>query len=237
MKRALLLCLLPVLSCGAAAREEPAPPEPAPEEASYEVGELPSGAFGSIGELCAAQMDRVQGGLGGDVADEEHPPREPACDEDEGALGAARVVPGGPFLAISAVTYEAESSRRTAIVVRTRDGWFGVNPALVVNPYDDPGCPSITRDDGVKDVHVEGGRLVVIDSADRGWGEGTLLLERARACTLAANATMTCGEPVTVGVTLAKSGNEAPLFATSYVVSDDGAIVPAREWEEPEFVE
>jgi hypothetical protein len=238
MKRALLL--LSLTACSAPSAEAMVPEEPVAAVEDDDTRTLPAGAFASIDALCARQMadmapvleERSRDWMADEKMIDE--PITPSCAEDAAALRTARVTLGGPFLALSAVTYETPDATLTSLVVRTRAGWMAVSPAVVEVARFDPGCGSIVRDDGVREVRLEDGWLVIVDSADRGWGESKdLLLERARACTLRG----ACSAPVTTAVTIADESGKTEVFRTTYTIGAQGEIVPAHEWEEPEFAE
>ena len=256
---ALLLLVAPSLSCSAASGEDdletvaapvasdsadaaaapaalPLDTAAAPAERDDEDGEaiLPAGTYASLDALCAAQRAAAEPRL--DAATAQLAERgvddvvlRASCEVDGGALSAARVRTGGAFLAIAAVTYETGYATKSSLVVRTHDGWIPFAEASVSEYHDDPGCPSIVRDDGVTEVRVERDRLVVVDRADAGFGDGTIVYTRARSCALddAARA-FTCTTPVTIAVDL----DEKPLFATTFRVGVAGEIEPAKTFDE-----
>jgi hypothetical protein len=208
---------------------------PAPDAA------FPTGAFPSVEALCAEQRARVTPLLPErtrDLLDEElAASMKPSCVEDPSVLRTAHVAPGGPFLAFTAVTFETGAATESALVALTRAGWIAVNPVFLRAEHDDPGCPSITRENGILEVKVERGQLVVVDGADRGWGEASsLMLERARVCRLD-RASITCDPEVTVAASLAGASETNELFRSTYTIADDGTLLAARAWEDPGFVE
>lgn len=250
----LAVSFVPVLSCGGAteppsepvAAAAPAADPPAEVAASAEVANseqelaaptLPPGTFADVRALCALQMkeiephlERARRELAERYADGDLPKVAPACEEDHAAMHGVRLSLAPPYVEAKAVTYETGFSTQTSIIVKTSEGWTNLGIPIVTTYHDDPGCPSIVRDAGLMEVRVEHGYLVVVDKADRGWGEGSnLVYERARTCSLT-----TCTEPVTIGTRVVPwtgGGKEKRLFSTTYTVDALGTIAPAHTWD------
>lgn len=254
MKRTLALLLvssIPVLSCGgtsalpfeavatpAVTAEPPAEVASAEEDAVVEKeSSLPAGTFRDLHALCAQQMndvgpsiEKARRDMAERSTEEEIIKVVPACDVDDEAMHGVRVSLAAPYLDAKAVTYETGAATQTSIVMKTSEGWANVGTPIVKSDHDDPGCPSILRDAGLVEIRVTGGHLVIVDKADRGWGENSsIVYERARTCSLT-----TCTEPVTIGArTMPWEGNEKEkrLFSTTYTVDAVGTIVPAHTWD------
>lgn len=132
------------------------------------------------------------------------------------------------------------------------DGWRAAPRALLVGTHDDPGCPSIVRDDRIHEVRVEGSggasALVVIDEASRGDGEEyddegppsvewNMELRRAGACRLE-GAALRCDEPVVVRATrtptvLGKgTAHSSVRFATEAHVDARGRVVTRETYDD-----
>ncbi len=255
----LVVSFAPVLSCGGASespsesvvtaapaanpRADVAVPAEAPalaevdSEPELAFPTLPAGSFRDVHALCALQMkeiapqiEKARRDLAERYADGDIPRAVPACDEDPAAMRGVRVSLAAPYLEAKAVTYETGFSTQTSIIVRTSEGWTNLGIPFVTDYHDDPGCPSILRPAGLMEVRVERGYVVVVDKADRGFGDdNALVYERARTCSLTS-----CTEPVTIGTRLVPwsgGGKDKRLFSTTYAIDGAGAIVPAHAWD------
>ncbi|HEY8072927.1 MAG TPA: hypothetical protein VIF62_02425 [Labilithrix sp.] len=207
-RHALLLGSVFVLSCGGSPDEAPevaleAPSAVAdePESDAY-VTSLPTGAFPSIADLCAKQMDmaapniveanRARAEMYEGIS-EESVHLGPSCVERRDVL--ANVTLAAPFEDVTAIEMETGYATQTFLVVRTRAGWTAVRHDFLSSDHDDPGCPSITRESDFASVRVEKGELVVAVLADRMSFDDDaepheIVVTLARRCSIA-----TCSDP------------------------------------------
>jgi hypothetical protein len=170
-----------------------------PDDAYAEV--LPFGTFASVDALCERQRDlivprlaEVRGTL---EVDEDEEQIVPACSETKEALGNARIALDAPFFDVRAIEVENGSGKAVFLVVRTDEGWTAVRQAILTADRNDPGCPSIEREDSIVELRVDREQLIVMTSASRGEEEGVLRLTHMRACRTGEWGTR-CSEPETV---------------------------------------
>jgi hypothetical protein len=239
-----------LLSCGGEAdplREAAPLPAPVPAREDAYAETLPAGTFPTLDALCAAQRALAAHHIEQAVAahadrygdeDPDPTPLAPSCDESE-ALRDARVTLAPPYAEVRAIHAETGFSTDTFLVFRTSAGWTALREAFVSDDHDDPGCPSITRENAIVDVHVERGVIVVLTGADRGSFEAeddapmaSLLLTHARACGLGG-----CTEPSTIEARVVRyadrslQADERLLFQTTYALDDGGRIVTRDTFE------
>ena len=214
------------------------------------AGVLPVGLFPDVPLLCDAQMKvgalriaeaneaRAEDHLGFDLV--------PSCVEKPAALANVKASLGGAILDAKAIAVETGSSETTFLVLRTAEGWTAVREAFLADAHEDPGCPSIEREDAIVELRLEESALVVLTTADRAFygehDEGTLLLTHARACRLTEWGP-TCGPIETVSATLAHQDAKDPeappatrqVFSTTFTVDRSGALTPAARFDETAF--
>lgn len=160
------------------------------------------------------------------------------------ALDEARIALAPPFLDVKAETTTTDGRTETSLVVRTADGWVHVDEPLLVAWDDDPGCPSVERENAIVEVRVERGVLVVVTTADRDWHSdarsGFVQLTKARACRLADGA-VTCSDAETVAASLSShaDGDDTPdmpeaaqTFSTRWWVDADGELEVAEAYDD-----
>jgi hypothetical protein len=252
MTRAPLLVLGSALhlSCGGEAdplREAAPLPAPVPPREDAYAETLPTATFPTLDALCAAQRSLAAPHIAQALAahaeryGEEDPdpePLAPSCVESD-ALRDARVTLAPPYAEVRAIHAETGVSTDTFLVFRTSAGWTALREAFVSDEHDDPGCPSITRENAIADVHVDRGVIVVQTSADRSSFEAeddgamaSLLFTHVRACGLAG-----CTEPSTIEARVVRDADRSPradegvFFQTTYALDHDGHIVTPDTFE------
>lgn len=212
---------------------------------------MPRGAFPSIEALCVAQKELAAPAIA--KANEERAERyegpsavTAACEESKDALTNVSLHVGAPFHEVRAITVETGNATETHLVVRTDEGWQAAQQAVISDFHDDPGCPSIRRDGGLREIRVERGALVVVSTSNRGDGEEEIageastivywsrVFEDATACRVERGA-LRCDATVVISATRTASSDTTPehVFATSYRIDDAGHVRPDATYVEP----
>lgn len=195
---------------------------PPVEAAEPERSVVPPGTFATLEALCDAQEALIAPTLR--AADEARleidPDRKiaPHCARSAHAFDGVTISLRAPLLEVAPLEIETGFATEVHVAVRTAEGWMAVPHASLATFYDDPGCFTIERDDGLVAVTVRGdepseqalvlversvrGAVMDVDERDDGsisvgaWADVT---RRSISCSVKAG-TIACSEPTVLSV-------------------------------------
>ncbi len=212
---------------------------------------LPFGAFPDVKSLCATQMELIKPYLAelekSAIEEESGIDFVPSCKEAPAVLSNVGVSLDGGFKSVKAIAVATGHSTDVFLVVENSAGFTALREAFLSQANDDPGCPSIERENAFSSISAKNGTLVVVTESDRSWwgqkegddDSGELLLVHARACSFGEWGPL-CGAKETIKAKLLRRPIDDPdnesvieeVFTTDYTVADENVIHTTKTFDD-----